>query len=388
MTDLALSESPGTGELLDGRYRLDARIGEGGMATVYRARDEMLGRAVAVKVFRPSVADPVSSGRTMSETRVLASLNHHSLVTLFDAKVDGDDSYLVMEYIDGLTLRERIEQGPIDRLDVQMMAVDLSEALHVVHRAGIIHRDIKPSNVLLRGTVTPGTAFRAKLADFGIAHLVDSTRVTTPGTVVGTVAYLSPEQVRGTSPDPASDIYSLGLVLIESLTGERAFRQTTTPELLAARLARAPEVPQHAGPNWVDLLAAMTARNPGDRPTALEVNAAARDLDVLSPAHDRTSPPRTTTMPSALETTRALSDDSIPTDGVASPITDDRTRTHRHPTTRARLIVIAIVALVILGLIVGGFIWLLATSTAAPTLPSLDEPLRTHFQQLLDGVSP
>ncbi|WP_368496218.1 protein kinase [Herbiconiux sp. A18JL235] len=268
--------SPTTGELLDGRYLLDSRLGSGGMGVVYRARDETLGRTVAVKVFRESA---VEDARTTTEMRFLASLNHAALVTLYDARMTGDrPNYLVMECVEGPTLRQRVERGPLGQRETATMARDLAEALHVVHQSGIVHRDIKPSNVLLRPSHLPGEEYRAKLADFGIALLVDATRLTAPGTLIGTAAYLSPEQVRGAAATPASDVYSLGLVLLEALTGERAFPQTATHETALARLSRDPVVPGSLGYGWKSLLAAMTAREPSTRPTALDVAVAAGEL--------------------------------------------------------------------------------------------------------------
>ncbi|MDN4640936.1 protein kinase [Agreia sp. PsM10] len=263
--------------LLGGRYRLESRVGSGGMGVVYRATDETLGRPVAVKLFRDSEAADL--GRKTSETRLLAALNHPSLVTLYDARIDGDgDAYLVMEYVDGPTLRTRIADGPVSPVDAARMARDLGEALHVVHSAGVVHRDIKPANVLLRRSLTPGEEFTATLADFGIAHLVGSSRLTTPGTLLGTAAYLSPEQVRGSEPAPSSDIYSLGLVLLEALTGARVFGQPVVHEAALARLTLDPDIPGSLGYGWKSLLTAMTARDPQQRPTALEVAAASHDL--------------------------------------------------------------------------------------------------------------
>jgi len=215
MSDLLDAPLPFTGELLAGRYRLTGRIGAGGMGRVYRARDELLGRDVAVKLFYADAATPEDAARRASEARVLASLNHPALVTLFDAHVaPGDQAYLVMELIDGPTLSRRIDDGPIDPGVTARLLQDLAAALAAVHRAGVVHRDVKPSNVLLAPVPAPRREFRAKLADFGIAHLVDSARLTTPGTIMGTVAYLSPEQTRGVSPAPPADVYALGLVLL------------------------------------------------------------------------------------------------------------------------------------------------------------------------------
>src|SRR3954447_24277886 len=213
-----------TGELLDGRYRLEERIGEGASARVYRAEDTLLGRAVAIKLLRGPLDDLGTPERAQSETAVLAALNHHGLVTLFDARVsEYENSYLVMEYVEGITLRERIHQGRLESTEAASLALDIAEALHVAHLAGIVHRDIKPSNILLWRSLVPGQGWRAKIADFGIAYLLDSARLTTPGLMIGTVAYIAPEQARGAAPAPPADIYALGIVLIEALTGTRPF---------------------------------------------------------------------------------------------------------------------------------------------------------------------
>jgi hypothetical protein len=268
------------------------------MGVVYRATDEVLGRTVAIKLFRDAAATDLS--RKTSETRLLAGLNHPSLVTLYDARIDSDaEAYLVMEYVDGPTLRDRLGDGPVAPVDAARMARDLGEALHVVHQAGVVHRDIKPANVLLRPSLTAGEEFTATLADFGIAHLVGSSRLTTPGTLLGTAAYLSPEQVRGSEPAPASDIYSLGLVLLESLTGQRVFAQPAVHEAALARLTLDPDIPGSLGYGWKSLLTAMTARDPQERPSALEVAAASRSLNpdevatTVSPAGAATVPDAT-----------------------------------------------------------------------------------------------
>jgi serine/threonine protein kinase len=269
------------GALIGGRYRIESLIGRGGMAAVYRAKDESLGRSVAVKLFASDGAEADALKRETSEIRLLASMNHHALVTLFDASVDGvgdaERAFLVMELVEGPTLQKRIEQSTVAAGEVALMAADLAEALHVVHAQGVVHRDIKPANILLSPTLFPGREFRAKLADFGIAYLIDSTRLTTPGTLIGTAAYLSPEQADGSAPGPAADIYSLGLVLLEALTGVRAFPGTLV-ESLTARLVRGPEIPGSLGYEWKSLLTAMTAINPASRPSALTVVDVARSI--------------------------------------------------------------------------------------------------------------
>jgi hypothetical protein len=265
--------------LLAGRYLLGEVLGRGGMSTVHRAQDQLLGRTVAVKVLSAQGSDPGDAQRAQNEVAVLASLSHHALVTLFDADVapSSGPGWLAMQLVDGPSLSGRLREGPLDAAEAGQMLVDLAGALHVVQSAGIVHRDVKPSNVLLAPSPVPGRQWSPKLADFGIASLVDSTRVTATGAVVGTAAYLSPEQALGTRVGPASDVYSLGLVVLEALTGERAFPGSTI-ESLTGRLHRDPAVPDSLGPGWASLLRAMTAREPDARPTALEVHTRAEAL--------------------------------------------------------------------------------------------------------------
>jgi hypothetical protein len=157
-----------------------------------------------------------------------------------------------------------------------MLAAELAEALVAVHASGIVHRDLKPANILLSLTGLPSLPYRGKLADFGIAHLVGSERITTDGMVVGTAAYLSPEQARGDEPGPPSDVYALGLILIEALTGRRAFIGTAA-ESIATRLVLDVPIPPDLPPAWAQLLTEMTARDPATRPDALQVAIRARE---------------------------------------------------------------------------------------------------------------
>ena len=261
-----------TAELLDGRYQLGECIGQGGAARVYRADDVLLGRTVAVKMMQADSEALSAPTRVRNEISVLASLTHPSLVELYDANVmPGHPCYLVMEFIDGPSLAGRLRDGPLSSSEATALGRDLASALHTVHAAGVVHRDIKPANVLLAPAVVPGADFRAKLADFGVAFLLDTTRVTNPGTIVGTAAYLPPEQIRGEAATPPGDIYALGLVLLEALTGERAFPKATGVGAVMARLFDSPRIPEWLGPEWSGLLTRMTAAEPALRPTALEV---------------------------------------------------------------------------------------------------------------------
>ncbi|WP_102192362.1 serine/threonine-protein kinase [Microbacterium aurantiacum] len=261
-----------TAELLDGRYQLGECIGQGGAARVYRADDVLLGRTVAVKMMQADAEALSAPARVRNEIAVLASLTHPSLVELYDAHVmPGHACYLVMEFIDGPTLAGRLREGSLSPSETTALGRDLASALHTVHAAGVVHRDIKPANVLLAPAVVPGADFRAKLADFGVAFLLDTTRVTNPGTIVGTAAYLPPEQIRGEAATPPGDIYALGLVLLEAITGERAFPQATGVGAVMARLFDSPRIPEWLGPEWSGLLTRMTATEPELRPTALDV---------------------------------------------------------------------------------------------------------------------
>ena len=245
--------------VLGGRYRVLERLGRGGMADVYRAEDVVLGRTVAIKVFRGGLEREVHLARFRTEVRTLAALTHPHLVALYDAGGDVAEPWCAMEYVNGGSLSDReggMEPGPAARVGEH-----IASALTYVHGQGIVHRDVKPSNVLLdRG----GAAF---LSDFGIARLTDGTRMTQSGLMIGTAAFLSPEQVRGLEAGPESDLYALGLVLLELLTGEREYPGTPV-ESAVARLSRPPRVPERFGADWVQLLTDLTLEAAADRPDA------------------------------------------------------------------------------------------------------------------------
>ncbi|CAN5298520.1 hypothetical protein BH09ACT6_BH09ACT6_27340 [soil metagenome] len=276
---MAPEDSGWVGKTLADRYIVTARIGTGGMSTVYEALDVQLGRKVAVKLFSPGEAR--DDTRRRSEVDVLARLNHPNLVTMYDAHLASGDStvpsFLVMELVNGPDLRSALDHGSLPGAVVAQITTDIAEGLAAMHVLGIVHRDLKPANILLVPTGLPSPTHRAKLADFGIAHLVGADRMTTAGTVIGTAAYLSPEQAAGAHPGPESDIYALGLVVLEGLTGRREYPGTVV-EALSARASRDPAVPNGLPANWISLVTQMTARDPDARPSALDVAVRARHI--------------------------------------------------------------------------------------------------------------
>lgn len=263
------------GTVLGERYRVGQVIGDGGMGSVYRGTDVVLGREVALKVFRADVTDPHELHRQQAEARMLAGLNHPGLVTLFDTGTllsgGREVPFLVMELVSGVDLRGHLASGPLPGAEVARLGAELAGALQYIHHRGVVHRDIKPANILLT-RYTADSPLRPKLADFGIARMLDGARVTATNMVPGTAAYLSPEQASGEEVGPPADIYSLGLVLLEALTGKVAFPGPPL-EAAVARLSRDPQIPDALGPRWTRLLAAMTARDPRERPEASAVAA-------------------------------------------------------------------------------------------------------------------
>ncbi len=243
-------------DLLADRYRLVGLLGRGGMSDVYEAIDEHNGTAVAIKIVRSG--DPALARRMAQEARALERVEHPGLVRLFDTGLEADQAYLVMELVKGATLADSLRNGPLGAVPAAVLGARLADALACVHAHGIVHRDVKPSNILL---TEDGDG---KLGDFGIARLVDSTTLTLAGTTLGTAAYMAPEQLDDHQVGPSADIWSLGIVLLECLTGRRVYEGTPS-EVVARRLAGPVPFPDGLPVPWKLVLSGMLDHRPDQR---------------------------------------------------------------------------------------------------------------------------
>lgn len=417
-TNRSRSSSRSDDELIDtvigGRYRITGLIGRGGMASVYRARDESLPREVALKLMLPGMANPDEIRRQRNEVETLASLNHHALVTLFDAASETaeatDRVFIVMEFVDGPNLREAMT-APLSSSLVAHLGADIAEALHYMHSRGVVHRDIKPANILLATSDLPDRQFHSKLADFGIARLVDGAKMTSTGTIIGSASYLSPEQARGSEALGPSDVYSLGLVLLEALTGQTAFPGSAV-ETIGARLNTSPRVPTGLSEEWRKLLATMTALDAENRPLPMDIAVTLRALAYSSegvdafegdPTRSLVPPESSANESTVLEPTKAYAQvetqateawavpEASPTAAPFAAATPKRNvKLSRHSVKR-----IGIVAAAVLVLTVGGVAWSTAqnqsvtpSAPASPSYPAVPGQLGTHLEQLQESVEP
>jgi len=253
------------GSVLGGRYRLVELLGQGGMATIYRARDSQLERDVAVKVLRPEYGiDPDFLERFRYEAQAAASLSHPGVVSVYDYGTDPVGPFIVMELVDGEDLASLLRRrGPLSPLLAARVTAEAARALSAAHQRGFVHRDVKPGNILVAADN------RIKVADFGIARAIAESALTVPGTTLGSVHYFSPEQARGEVATPASDIFSLGIVLYELLTGKRPYAGDSGAAIATARLVGPAPSPRAANPSVPPALDAIARRamalDPSDR---------------------------------------------------------------------------------------------------------------------------
>jgi len=401
---------PLVGRLVDGRYEVRSRIARGGMATVYLALDRRLDREVALKVMHPHLAEGTSGAdfvaRFRREARTAARLAHPGLVSVFDQGVDGDTSYLTMEYVEGTTLRRRLaEQGSLSVGEALRITEAVLDALTAAHRAGLVHRDIKPENVLL------DCDDRVKVGDFGLARAVTEVTSTTTGTVLGTVAYLAPELVGRGVTDARTDVYACGILLFEMLTGRQPFVGDTPIQVAFQHVNNdvpAPSEQVDRLPSEVDeLVGALAARDPSDRPVdagaALSLVRRTRsELDDETLVRRADVPPQAV-VPSPHEDPSQLlggrDDDVVGTPDDEDP--DDRPTTvidrggstvalpiglgglvpsapPRRRRRRLRLVVATVLALLVLGGLAGGGFWWYGNVgpgayTSVPSIVGVDE---------------
>jgi serine/threonine-protein kinase len=345
--------------LLGGRYTLLDVLGGGGMARVYLAHDNVLDRDVALKVMREYYADDEGFvERFRREAKHAAALNHPDIVQVYDQGHTEDGTYYIaMEYVPGGTLAQRIKrEGPLDPREAAGVASRVADALAVAHARGIVHRDIKPQNVLLSATG------EAKVADFGIARAASATTVTEASLILGTAAYMSPEQVRGERVGPASDLYSLGVVLYEMLTGEPPYTADNPLATAMKHLDEPTRRPGEANPAVPEELDALTAKLLSKRPEDRYASAAelAEDLrrvrDGLPPLAVGLGQGTTARIPQDAGKTR-----TAPT--VVAP----GSRGTGSGTRRALLPLVAL----LLGVVVlGGLAWALTRGTAGEDTPA------------------
>src|SRR5215211_8689087 len=314
---------PVTDRIVAGRYVLRAPLGRGGMGVVWRAQDAVLGREVAVKevVLPPTLAEQerrAARARVLREARAAARLNHPGAVTLYDVVQDRGGTFIVMELVEAPTLADLVgNQGPLPVGRVAEIGAQVAGALEAAHAAGIVHRDVKPGNVMV------GARGGAKLADFGIASLQGDPQLTSTGLVIGSPAYMAPEQAKGEESGPAADFWALGATMFYAVEGEPPFDRGTSIATLAAVVNEPPRTPRRAGA-LAPLLTALLSKDPAARPSGPELRAelgrlvAARPsppTEVL-PVH---GPGRTVPLPAA-------SDDSPgPTTPSPSPAAPLRT---------------------------------------------------------------
>ena len=326
--------NPGEGTVLGERYELTGRIAVGGMGEVWAATDTVLDRTVAVKLLNPGLSQESDFvERFRAEARHTAALQHPNIATVFDYGEDDGTAYLVMELVPGQPLSQIIsERAPLSAQETVAILIQAATALAAAHEGGVVHRDVKPANIL----ITPdGTV---KLTDFGISRAVDSVPLTQTGQVLGTAQYLSPEQALGQSATAASDIYALGVVGHEMLTGERPFDTGSVVSTALAHVNNPPPPLPHTVPVGLrDVISAAMAKDPADRPASAADMAHALGMPGAAFAPNApVIPALTASAPEPPLTEPPLTESAAISSAAASPATNAHAPTQAMPApTRA-----------------------------------------------------
>src|SRR5690349_10882989 len=288
---------------LSGRYETGEKLGTGGMSNVYKATDRILERTVAVKILAEHLSDDERFvARFRREALAVAKLIHPNIVQVYDTGIDGGRHYIVMEYVEGRSGAQILQrQGPVDPEIAAEIGIQACAGLDYAHRRGIIHRDVKPGNLMIVGGPVGGGEMIVKLTDFGIARAIEQTRITQVGSVVGTAAYLAPEQVRGEEATPATDVYALGVVLYQFLTGRLPYEGSSLAELAVRQQNEKPLPPDTYNSEVPETLGAAVLRalegDPNRRYASADELAAGLRLgleggDVTLPLEEGTSATR------------------------------------------------------------------------------------------------
>ncbi|MEZ5078095.1 MAG: protein kinase [Solirubrobacterales bacterium] len=314
---------------LSGRYEIGDRLGSGGMSNVHKATDRILERTVAVKILAEHLSDDERFvARFRREALAVAKLIHPNIVQVYDTGIDAGRHYIVMEYVEGRSGAQILQrQGPVEAEIAGEIGIQACAGLDYAHRRGIIHRDVKPGNLMIVGGPVGGGEMTVKLTDFGIARAIEQTRITQVGSVVGTAAYLAPEQVRGEEATPATDVYALGVVLYQFLTGRLPYEGSSLAELAVRQQNETPLAPSTYNAEVPETLSAAVLRalegDPNRRYASADELATGLRLglegeDVSLPAEGEDTP-RTNVLGGGTAETRHLGRDTAQTEYRPAP---------------------------------------------------------------------